>query len=266
MPYNNIRIQLPFMFMVICALIKTYIRIVTFVNWFIYKIAWLVGQITFNSDRAERTISKLNYVLIADGLCPDLDNWYFAPGANTNKEYAKQAGKNQPSIKNAADIEIKGKYNNVYLLEQTYNKLTRSDAYETVLNMDNFKERCSEIYDYLHSFHISDSKIETSLMFLSVFAYETNNFTKENFETVLKETDIGKVILTSEDSVKYVNQLYSYLMDSTGEYDTTSIDFTNKDENESSVCLTTNIDYLVSCIEMNLAQEYKVISFDFYND
>ena len=46
--------------------------------------------------------------------------------------------------------------------------------------------------------------------------------------------------------------------------DTKAIDYSNK--YGESVCLTTNIDYLIQCIEINLAQEYKVIQFDFYND
>ena len=78
MPYNNIRIRLPFMFTLLCALIKTYIRIVNFVNWFIYRTAWIFAKIAnvtpfFKNENTEKVIGKLNYVLVADGLCPDLD-------------------------------------------------------------------------------------------------------------------------------------------------------------------------------------------------
>ena len=45
-----------------------------------------------------------------------------------------------------------------------------------------------------------------------------------------------------------------------------SIDDQNQDDEDEATCLTINTDYLISCIEMNLAQEYKVINFDFYND
>ena len=48
--------------------------------------------------------------------------------------------------------------------------------------------------------------------------------------------------------------------------DETSIDYQNSQDSEETICLTTDINYLVSCIEMNLAQEKKVINFDFYND
>ena len=86
MPYNNIRIKMPFMFILLCALIKTYVRIVYFVNGLIDFYAHTLGIlskiIVFNwperkqfSDDAKRT----KFTVIADGICPDLDNWYFAP-------------------------------------------------------------------------------------------------------------------------------------------------------------------------------------------
>lgn len=37
-------------------------------------------------------------------------------------------------------------------------------------------------------------------------------------------------------------------------------------EEQNSVCLTTNTDYLIQCVEIQLAQEYGLINFDFYND
>ena len=48
--------------------------------------------------------------------------------------------------------------------------------------------------------------------------------------------------------------------------DETSIDYQNASDSEDTICLTTDINYLISCVEMNLAQEKKVINFDFYND
>ncbi|MBP5724600.1 MAG: hypothetical protein J6X18_13640, partial [Bacteroidales bacterium] len=49
-----------------------------------------------------------------------------------------------------------------------------------------------------------------------------------------------------------------------------AVDSTSVEAQESSaddpVCVTNNIKYFLSCIEMSLAQEYEVIQFDFYND
>lgn len=202
-------------------------------------------------------ISKLNYVLIADGLCPDLDGWYFAPGANTDKRYKKG---NQ---KNAADIAIDGE-NNVYLLEQTFNKLTNQGTYDDVKNIDNFKDECGELYEFLKDAGFSDNIISLQLLLpCSIFVKEMDGFTKEDLKLVLNQTDVGRKVLTDE---SYVTQLYNYVRGGVSVSDSTSIDFTNGDDDQDTVCLTTNIDYLVSCIEMNLAQEYKVINFDFYND
>ena len=258
MPYNNIRIRLPFMFTFLCAFIKTCIRIVNFVNWFIYRTAWIIGQISSES-RAEEAIARLNYVLIADGLCPDLDGWYFAPGANTNKPYE---GYGQ---KNGADIRIRGSENNVYLLKETYNRLANVNRYQSLMNIKTFEVECAELYEFLINSGFSPATIQTQLlMLISVFVVELNNLTKDNLKQLLNDTAVGRAVLSDE---KYVNQFYSYMVGSgTGEVDSTSIDYSNKDDDADTICLTTNIDYLVSCIEMNLAQEYKVINFDFYND
>ncbi len=133
-PYNNIRIKLPLMFTIMCAIIKMFIRVVTVYNR--YGVSTWFGK---------------EYMTLSDNLCPDLENWYFAPG-----------GKD-----------------------------------ETVL--------------------------------------------KRTLDRIIKAGDSGAT-----------------------ETDSESIDSQN--QGDQSYCLTTNIDYLVACIEMNLAQEYKVINFDFYND
>lgn len=119
----------------------------------------------------------------------------------------------------------------------------------------------------MHGLGFRDNAIMmTLLMPIAVYAGELDSFSKDNLITVLGQSDIGRAILNSPKSEEYVNQLYRYIMEGVGVVDSTSIDYTNADESKNYICLTTNIEYLVSCIEMNLAQEYKVISFDFYND
>lgn len=217
-PYNSIRIKLPFMFVVLCALIKTYVRIVAFLNaiinaffqvltvfmyiiltfviallpvlWVIYLILKAVSSFIefFGGDPLDldelealckldignwRIIKRLEqtaYITIADGICPDLDSWYFAPA-----------------------LLSKG--------------------------MDFcFSERVN-INGYDHTFNICEQTIN-----------------------------------------KIANEGDDY-------EDVTSTDKSNKDTGvDEKICITKNIDYLMTCIEMNLAQEYKVIKFDFYND
>jgi hypothetical protein len=217
-PYNSIRIKLPFMFVVLCALIKTYVRIVAFLNavlnaffqvlvgflWvmiifigaltpvlcILYGILWVIDKIvralTFGSKHLNlsglksmctmdvknwpmvKRIKSVGYITIADGICPDLESWYFAPAL-----------------------------------------LGRGVGY------------CPEQYF---------------------------SITKETYNLCSQTVD------------KLVNEASSV-------EDGTSTDATNKDSGvEEKICITRNIDYLMTCIEMNLAQEYKVIKFDFYND
>lgn len=217
-PYNSIRIKLPFMFVVLCAIIKTYVRIVAFLNavlnaffqiligflWvmiifigaltpvlcILYGILWVIDKIvralTFGAKKLNlsglksmctmdvknwpmvKRIKSIGYITIADGICPDLESWYFAPAL-----------------------------------------LARNVSY------------CPEQY-----FDV---------------AKETYNVCRQTVDKIVNE----------KASVE----------------DSTSTDATNKDTGvDDKVCITKNIDYLMTCIEMNLAQEYKVIKFDFYND
>ena len=179
MPYNNIRIKMPFMFILLCALIKTYVRIVYFVNgltdYFVEVLARLSRMKLLSWDDRKKFEDKAldtKFTLIADGICPDLDNWYFSPTFSRVKHHTKGTQKRG---------------------------LTAYDKYFTTLD---------RTFQYL---------------------------------------------ITNPDEEKTTS-------------DKTSIDNGNKSEGEDSVCLTINTDYLMSCIEMNLAQEYKVINFDFYND
>lgn len=177
MPYNNIRIKMPFMFILLCALIKTYVRIVYFVNGLIDFYAHTLGILSkivvfgwAERQQFSDDAKKTKFTVIADGICPDLDNWYFAP-TSSRLVHSSRPGCNKP--------------------------------------------KCDEYFTTLEA----------------TFKYLTSNPDEEKTTA-----------------------------------DKTSIDNGNKSEGEDSVCLTINTDYLMSCIEMNLAQEYKVINFDFYND
>ena len=181
MPYNNIRIRLPFMFIIMCALVKLLIFIVSIQNTIIGMIGnfladlgdtyigfkvwkWRIGFYPF--PKVYKRALELSMNVLKEGLCPDLENWFFAPMFKVKLWV--------PSKDAPKDYE---KYD---LLKQTLNKIDESTADE----------------------------------------------------------------------------------------DPTSIDIQNNEESEGDepICLTIHTDYLISCIEMNLAMEYKVINFDFYND
>ena len=186
MPYNNIRIKLPFMFTVMCAIIKVFIFIVSIMNsltsmlgnflsdigntgFFEGKLwEWLGIKPWYPFGKLYGQATKLSMNVIKEGLCPDLENWYFAPMFREN-------------LWSPPD-EVPSGYPKYDLLRQTLEKIR--DA--------------------------------------------------------------------SEDD------------------DEQSIDFQNNEEMDSGgeepVCLTIHTDYLIACVEMNLAMEYRVINFDFYND
>ena len=168
-PYNNIRIRMPFMFKVMCILIKIFIKIVKIVNTVISMIGNGLAEVGHIGIRAINWYPfgslydealKLKMNVIDEGMCPDLENWYFAPVYGNPQWSPKKVPKGHK------------RYN---LLKQTLESINTDD-------------------------------------------------------------------------------------------DPTSIDDQNQDTEDVATCLTINTDYLISCIEMNLAQEYKVINFDFYND
>lgn len=166
-PYNNIRIKLPFMFIILCALIKGLIKIITFVNRvqaFIIRLASDIKIFGSDAEAQQKAAKGMSCTFIGDGLCPDLDGWYFAPGCGKGRN----GGAVEILLKNTLSVAMGGS--------------------------------------------IED-------------------------DSNLKQSD-------------YIDE--------------NSIDYINGEDEEA--CLTTNIDYFLSCVEMNLAQEYKVIQFDFYND
>ena len=169
-PYNNIRIKLPLMFAIICILIKIFIFFSKIFNTLLGYIgqflAWLGGigiDINFLGihwyplKKALNTAKSFKMSVLSDGLCPDIENWYFAP------------------ILTLDALRPKNGYN---LLRQTLDYVTDGEAFE----------------------------------------------------------------------------------------DTKSIAYDNKESDDEVFCITTHLNYVVACIEMNLAMEYRVINFDFYND
>lgn len=214
-PYNNMRIRLPFMFTVLCIFVKLFIKIVTLVNRIIGgvlrviagvigllfsplriigKALQLVGNIIKKVGKWGDDIMALvdgavslimnpfikkyaiHCTFIGDGLCPDMEGWYFAPGCTLGNR-----------------------------LQETTNLLMRNTLAAAQGSGDNLED-------------LDDDDVRDSM--------NSSEFTDE-----------------------------------------TSVDIQNTSSSEEeSVCLTRDVNYLVNCFEMNLAQEYRVIKFDFYND
>lgn len=199
-PYNNIRIKLPLIFTFLCILIKAYIVLTRTWNNVLSWLGWMLARIgddkiplLITSARPFwklfRAAQNLKLSVLNEGICPDIENWYFAPCTQ------KSVGK----------IDwAKSKKEKYCILEQTYNYLMG----------------------------------------------KTEN---DNGDKVIGDiTEDGKTTSKAYRDARLLG-------------DTKSIEHQNTEESEAT-CLTIYTDYLVSCVEMALAQEYKVINFDFYND
>ena len=226
MPYNNIRIKMPLMFTIMCTLIKAYIFIISMINtvtvWIFRVLAAIanLGISIFNLDdlraNVARLMCKLRLITLKDGLCPDLENWYFAPSFNNINAYVYSGWTKQGEVKKAFKEESEMNKGGLRFFKNC--------------DVNNFPSNCNEI---------QYQEID-----------ENDGWTLSWEENILERT------------------IYSIENDEIEEDDEKSIDsenVENSDEDEIR-CLTRKTDYLIACIEMNLAQEYNVINFDFYND
>ena len=88
-PYNNMRIDITFMFVLQCAIMHVLVWIAGVVNRII---SWLLS-LTFeygckNINIGEKIADNFNNgacVTVGDGACPDLEGWYFAPNCSNKK-------------------------------------------------------------------------------------------------------------------------------------------------------------------------------------
>ena len=195
-PYNNIRIRLPFLFVIVCALIKAYVWIIKVVNNFL----GVVPDIGIWPNYKDRVC-----IQVGESLCPDMEGWYFAPGCSTKWKHK---------------LKINFEYG---FCTGPYADLGFWDK-----------------VDHFFSFRVWINSVDYTMM-------------GNTYEALVNDKGTS-------------NDLSNGASDASNTTDKTSKDYTNRDTGSQSICLTKHIDYLIECIEMNLAQEYKVIQFDFYND
>jgi hypothetical protein len=237
MPYNNIRIKLPLMFTIMCIILKTFIFITKIINFVIAAIGRIIAQIASvryygfsfcNSwwpwnwkfgwkclfPSLVEFIKKLKLVVLKDGLCPDLENWFFAP---------------MPSF-------------------EIINTLLKDVKVECQSSLNCNGSGGSESDNPPSGIPNDSNNVPTGF---------TYNIMKQTIYYVLSEDENGNPYPEDENGNP---------KDGIDADDPHSIDDQNADPDDETHCLTTNTDYLLPCVEMNLAQEYNVINFDFYND
>ena len=209
-PYNNIRIKIPFMYMILCILIKMFIKIVSIINWVYYLIAGFVID-NDNNDRKENpNYNRPSYNTLSGELCGEhLENIAYIPGVDLSKHKDNCGNDGKWCL---ARRTLLG-----YALLKHYRDVS-GDKIDGEINEETFKPGADET-EY----------------------YDEKSVDRINSDAKNDNQDPNK---TSKYSIK-LNENKIIL---------------------NGISFTSNVDNLIACIEMNLAKEYKVIQFDFYND
>ena len=213
-PYNNIRIRLPFMYRVLCVMIKSFIKVTGLVNWFLNLIAGIIVKEKVKDSDDGLETDRPTFISLSGNLCGDhLENVCYIPGVKLENIIGGDKGNGRWAL-----------------------------GRKTLLGYALLK------------FYVDVSERNIEL-------------------------DLTGITTDAEGQLRIYNEDGNYT-------DTQSIDDRNKNNNNDFWCepknsngetiddgltlhgirFTNNVEYLVQCIEMNLAQEYKVIQFDFYND
>lgn len=185
-PYNNIRIRIPFMYMILCTLVKFFFKLSGWVNRFIRMFMKLTG------DKRNAVV----YTVLDGTICDDsLENVCIIPGIDIK-----------------SDSNRDERWSTGLVVRTIINFVNDIDG---DVSVDTFGEK------------IIDKK-----------SIDSNNALDENdkFTSSIKpKVWVGSA--QGKDAIAF-----------------------------SGITVTNSIDYLIQCVEMNLAEEFKVIQFDFYND
>ena len=218
-PYNNIRIKIPFMYMILCVLIKACLKIVGFLNKCLYLIAFIIVGNENNED--EKGV-KPSYVVLSGELCDEhLQNLCVIPGINLAYHDTSHYGDPGQVFYGLHDRIKKGRLTllSTAILNYYYS-LGGTISYE--------------VREHLEPEKVGDEKNDN----------DTKSIDKNNY---IKELDR--------------DTLNTKLDGSPNKKKDPGFGFYVK-----GVSVTSDISYFITCIEMNLAKEYRVIQFDFYND
>lgn len=210
-PYNNIRIKIPFAFTMMCVLIKSMIRTAAFLNW-LFRLC----SVSFVGIKDEDGhVKSGSFLSISGEICNDnLDYLCIIPGVKV-ENIAKNGGPRRRNLLTGAILK---------------------HAEELGGDLDDIKEWVDDSASYQDSKSIDSNNRED----IATKGSETGNSLSEGERTeeIVDVTDGGG----SKKSGKKYNITVR------------------------GIRVTDKLDYFLQCIEMKLAQEFKVIQFDFYND
>lgn len=126
LPYNNIRIQLSFSYVLQCAMLKCLIKVVSIMN----KIIGLMKKTCCNAPKG--------CITVGDGICPDLENWYFAPGCGYLEDtlnYVTENDKN-PEVNDQKSIDGKNMDSEVHCITKKVDYLMQCIEVKLALETD----------------------------------------------------------------------------------------------------------------------------------
>ena len=249
-PYNNIRVQLTFLFMFQCIIFKALILIVKAINTLVYITALLTcGSSNVSGDLKQESQQKaggcdnscdittwftegcnvsknenscnglksLRYITIDGAMCPQTEGWYFAFGA-------KKTGTKKS-------------------MRLAYNTIVWAQSISEVNVGGGVCQPCSSAKCTAGDSGLKSDSDKDGSGSIDNTASGGGEYSGETQITVPKTND------------EQPNKTDSY--SSEGKYNTTS----NKDNTVSS-----NEAFFIKCVELQFAMEYEVIQFDFYND
>lgn len=341
-PYNHLRIRFPFLYSVVCWMVKQWIKIhhainrtITTVQHFIWWLRNLkIPIINVYPFKKVKDIFS-SYKWITSELCEDLDGVFLIPGSPIKEENPHWDDREVKAlIDNTYRSILKSEY--LFLEEPQEDgpddevDLKDGEGYELI--SEDQTDNIEKIYGYMYL----KRKHDWGYVFAR-FVLLDRGYTLEDMRLsgdtlkpvavfVTRNVNKGKVIGNEPDS-SLLDYTYNRLAD--GEGDDIGFDFTgykgttskkdppylpnnpyvtqNKikeamkggkrgtledrmsmeyngkevmanngsfgDDPEANealinekICLAGNEEYLMECIEMQLAEEYEVINFDFYND
>lgn len=206
LPYNNIRIKIPFAFTIMCILIKSIIRLTGFLN----RVFRLVGA-SFVSQKDEDGNKKSGAFLSISGeMCnSNLEFLCLLPGVDITKIVDKKNKARLTLLGNAIIHHYEEVGGDLKFLASYVDDSKFWDDPQSIEDENKNKAPAQD----------SDSGVYGSYTEMTVKAEEGGKKNDKRFKTYI-----------------------------------------------TGIRVTDKMDYLLQCIEMNLAQEYRVIQFDFYND
>lgn len=258
MPYNNIRIKIPFMFWLICNVVKLFIRIIQVINKL--KVALMSASLN---------LVNLPYAYISNELCPDLEYWYFAPGMHTDApsytlvrrfwDWLRKKNKNNGTLCDKWQHESVCK---------TFNEIA------TEITAEEGKVEPENIVLYFFLFTPKESGVGSTILTEEEWIEATSGDTSTpKVVTESKVEEIQNWLRNNNSSEQKSYKVKSnWLKGNASILNQSSIDKASAEvknrvqDINPRIHLTPDVDYLMQCVEMALAQEYEVIKFDFYND